>query len=180
MLLPSYRYRLVNISCLPNSTQFNALVDFDRNVASVFPYLNAIIGNCSYNSATQLLDFMENGHIITIGPNHMKVTGIDDEEQAVAEIKRLQDLINRTWEARAEIEPINERVAPVTPLEVLRYLPRTNCGLCDEPTCMAFAARLCRRAAEPEACPELTKAEHASKAQALADLFGRKTRKVAG
>ena len=29
-----------------------------------------------------------------------------------------------------------------SPLEAYKYLPKTNCGECGEPTCMAFASKL--------------------------------------
>lgn len=32
-----------------------------------------------------------------------------------------------------------------TVLELLKALPRTNCGECGQPTCMAFATRVIRK-----------------------------------
>lgn len=43
-------------------------------------------------------------------------------------------------------------------LELYRRLPRTNCGLCPERQCMAFAVALARGDAAPEACPSLPEA----------------------
>ena len=39
-----------------------------------------------------------------------------------------------------------------SPLEVYKYLPKTNCGECGEATCMAFAAQLIERAYNIEDC----------------------------
>lgn len=41
-------------------------------------------------------------------------------------------------------------------LELYRRLPRTNCGLCSQKTCMPFAVALARGDVTAEACPGLT------------------------
>ncbi|RLG45420.1 MAG: hypothetical protein DRN92_06785 [Thermoproteota archaeon] len=33
----------------------------------------------------------------------------------------------------------------ISPTDVYKYLPRTNCGECGETTCMAFAVKLVNR-----------------------------------
>ncbi len=38
-------------------------------------------------------------------------------------------------------------------LEIFKLLPRTNCGDCGVPTCMAFAMRLAQKKAELKSCP---------------------------
>jgi hypothetical protein len=50
-----------------------------------------------------------------------------------------------------------------TVLELLKALPRTNCGDCGQPTCMAFATRVIKEGEALEKCPYLPPA-----AQALA------------
>lgn len=37
-------------------------------------------------------------------------------------------------------------------LDILRCLPKTNCGLCTHPTCMAFAAMVFRREVPISVC----------------------------
>jgi acetyl-CoA decarbonylase/synthase complex subunit gamma len=44
-----------------------------------------------------------------------------------------------------------------SPLEVYQLLPKTNCGECGEPTCMAFASKLINRDAKLEDCIPLVK-----------------------
>jgi len=43
----------------------------------------------------------------------------------------------------------------LSPIDVYRLLPGTNCGECGEKTCIAFAAKLANRAASIEECPPL-------------------------
>lgn len=41
------------------------------------------------------------------------------------------------------------------PLEILKFLPKTNCKKCGYPSCLAFAFALASGASEPSRCPEL-------------------------
>ena len=41
----------------------------------------------------------------------------------------------------------------MTGLHIFKLLPKTNCGECGVPTCMAFAMKLAAKNAELAACP---------------------------
>ena len=41
----------------------------------------------------------------------------------------------------------------LTGIQIFKLLPKTNCGECDSPTCLAFAMKLAAGQAELEACP---------------------------
>lgn len=43
----------------------------------------------------------------------------------------------------------------LNPLEFIRYTPRTNCGECGQPTCLAFAVTVTKGGADPSKCPYL-------------------------
>ena len=51
-------------------------------------------------------------------------------------------------------------ITETSPIEVYRLLPRTNCGECGEPNCMAFATRLVNRELALDACPPLLRPEY--------------------
>ena len=42
---------------------------------------------------------------------------------------------------------------PLTGIEIFKLLPKTNCGECGVPTCLAFAMNLATAKAELSACP---------------------------
>jgi ArsR family metal-binding transcriptional regulator len=77
--------------------------------------------------------------------------------------------INTAWERRNEIEPRFEGLPRPGILEVLRWLPRTNCRKCNEPTCLVFATRLAQGIKAAPDCPELSKEAR----QGLEDYLGR-------
>ncbi|HHO47044.1 MAG TPA: DUF3786 domain-containing protein [Desulfobacteraceae bacterium] len=41
------------------------------------------------------------------------------------------------------------------PLDFIRYLPRTNCGVCGHPSCLAFAVAVTKGGADPSRCPHI-------------------------
>lgn len=41
----------------------------------------------------------------------------------------------------------------LNPLDFIRYTPRTNCGECGHPTCLAFAVAVTKGGADPSGCP---------------------------
>ena len=43
----------------------------------------------------------------------------------------------------------------LTGIEIFKMLPKTNCGDCGVPTCLAFALSLAAGKAELEKCPQL-------------------------
>lgn len=45
-------------------------------------------------------------------------------------------------------------MAQLNPLEIVKRLPRTNCGKCGYPSCLAFAMALVSGSTSPEKCPE--------------------------
>jgi acetyl-CoA decarbonylase/synthase complex subunit gamma len=45
---------------------------------------------------------------------------------------------------------------PLTALDFFKLLPKTNCGDCGVPTCLAFAMRVAAKQVAVEACPHLT------------------------
>lgn len=57
---------------------------------------------------------------------------------------------------------------PPTPIQVYQLLPKTNCGKCGEPNCMAFAVKLVNFEATPEQCPPII--EDPNYRQSLAKL----------
>ncbi len=44
----------------------------------------------------------------------------------------------------------------ITVMEVLKNLPRTNCGECGQPTCLAFAIQVIKEGEDLNKCPHLT------------------------
>lgn len=57
---------------------------------------------------------------------------------------------------------------PLTGIEIFKLLPKTNCGECGVPTCLAFAMNLASGKAELSACPYVTEESKGKLAEASA------------
>jgi acetyl-CoA decarbonylase/synthase complex subunit gamma len=58
-------------------------------------------------------------------------------------------VVRREWEARSTNMAL-------TGLDIYKLLPKTNCGDCGSPTCLAFAMRMAQKKAELEECPHVS------------------------
>ncbi|GAG54695.1 unnamed protein product [marine sediment metagenome] len=57
---------------------------------------------------------------------------------------------------------------PLTGIEIFKLLPKTNCGECGVPTCLAFAMNLAAGKAELSACPYVSEEARAKLEEASA------------
>lgn len=114
----------------------------DRSLEEAIPFLAALPGVISYNPETLSLTFRRAHGFMTIIPNRVYITQVNDSEEGLMLLVALVEAINATWEKRAELGAVtNARRSPRW-LDIWALLPQTNCRQCDELTCMAFAAAL--------------------------------------
>ncbi len=45
---------------------------------------------------------------------------------------------------------------PLNPFDILKFTPKSNCGECGQPTCLAFASVVARGGGDPTLCPHLS------------------------
>ena len=55
----------------------------------------------------------------------------------------------------------------ITVMEVLKILPRTNCGDCGQMTCLAFATQVIKEGEDLKQCPHLRERRHPDEPGAL-------------
>lgn len=150
-----YSYCLVNIDCLRTSTGFNVVMDLDASIEDLLPYLAACLPGSNYVHGSGVIDRMDAGHIVAIRPGQITITGVEGREEAERLCRETFEKIRDAERRRDSITPVYNQRPTLNVLSILRALPRTNCGECASPTCMAFAARVFRREADLAACPHL-------------------------
>jgi len=139
-----YRYQLVNIECLPGSANFNVIMELDESIQELLPYLASALKRCTYQHGTDVINSMDRGHIVAVYPDRLTITdvgGVDEAESLCREyFQKIADVKSNL----ASIEPTYEKRLTLTILDILRALPKTNCGQCGASTCTEFAAKVHR------------------------------------
>lgn len=158
-------------ACMADETKLRFIAQFDRDIAEVFPYLNARIKGAMYHSAVPTLGFSLGYRMVTLYGTRLAVGKTDEIVDSWRTMAWVKDLVNETWQNRASIEPCTAQRERPQPLEIYKRLPRTNCRECGDPSCMAFAARLARGEARLDLCPHLYTAPYEGMRAALLALF---------
>ncbi len=150
-----YSFMLVNIDCLRDSTHFNIIMDLEHSIEDLLPYLAARLPGCTYTHGTGVINLMDAGHIVGIYPKQITITDVTGSEEARVLCAKYFSSIQDVASNRSAITPVLKKRSTITVMDILRALPRTNCGLCESATCMAFAARVFRREVSIGACEPL-------------------------
>ncbi|MDJ0784127.1 MAG: LuxR C-terminal-related transcriptional regulator [Desulfosarcinaceae bacterium] len=130
----------------------------DGDVRELFPYINGTFERARYGLRPHHVQFHYEGVRCTLYPEDATAAPFRDRDHVFAFIEQLVLLLNDLYDRRTELTP-NHKVyhQPASVVEILKSLPKTNCGACGHPTCMAFAASLRSGAASPADCPDFAR-----------------------
>ena len=156
MKVSNYELEVFTPPCEPGAERYSAVAHLRVSIADVLPYLNATLARASYLPSASALTWKRACHTVAFHADRVAVSNVADREEAVDELERMIDLVNRTWDQRSEITPNYEAQKRPSPMDVYRLLPQTNCRDCGEATCMGFAFGLIQGKRTLEECPVLT------------------------
>jgi ArsR family metal-binding transcriptional regulator len=155
MLLEGYTKEFVRPECRPEAQSIHLIAHLDQDISEVIPFLNAALGGFQYINDPPSVSFRLHGKLIVIYANKICVNALRDQAEGEKIVEWLREEINDTWERRGEIQPRFESAPKPKIIEILRLLPRTNCGECGQPTCMVFASQVAEGGKDPDDCPPL-------------------------
>ncbi|MGC9195190.1 MAG: (Fe-S)-binding protein [Syntrophobacteraceae bacterium] len=155
MLISNYTTEFVRLSCGSQSDAKDLVIYLDQDISEVIPYLNAVFEGFQYTKEPRSVSFRLNGKLVVVHPRKICVSAPGDRIEAQNISEWLREKINDTWERKDQIEPRYENRSSPKVLEILRFLPKTNCGLCGEKTCTVFASKAARGAKRAQDCTPL-------------------------
>ena len=155
MLLSSYTLDVFSPPCEPGAERWSVKAALEDDIGDTLPYLNTTLKGAIYNHAARALTWRMGGHSVAIRPREIAISNLRDKDAAATEVQRVVDLVNRTWERRAEITPSVEMRQRLKPMDVYKLLPATNCKVCGQPTCFTFALKVTAGEVEIEQCAPL-------------------------
>jgi ArsR family metal-binding transcriptional regulator len=155
VLLRGYRKEVFRPECNPTFQSLHCIAHLDEDISEVLPYLNSALGGHRYCEDPPALTLKAHGKLITLHSHKIAVNALEEDAEADKILEWLKQEINETWENREEIEPLFESAPRPEIIEILKHLPRNNCGDCGQPTCMVLAVQLAQGVKDPEDCPPL-------------------------
>lgn len=156
MLVKNYKLEVFTPPCDPGAERHLAVAHLMHSIVEVLPYLNATLAGANYIPSADALTWKKAGHHVAFHADRVAVSNVVDREEAINELDRMIDLVNRTWARRAEIAPDYQGQKRSSPIAIYQLLPQTNCRECSEATCMAFAVGLIQGKRATDECPVLT------------------------
>ena len=132
-----------------------AIFHFENDISFLFPYINATAAGSELHENPDLVRFVMDEIHCVIYPERCIATPLEDRDHAKAFKEKVMVFLNGVLEKKGQIIPKFKvfQKAPVT--EIIKLLPRTNCGKCGMKTCIAFAASLSKQQIQPSQCPYL-------------------------
>jgi ArsR family metal-binding transcriptional regulator len=131
-----------SLPCLAEPGKIIVVGKPDRSLADIIPYLAALPGVISYNPDTCTLTLRRQPGFITLYPDKVFITQVQDTKEGLELLDALKSAINATWDHRDELKPKKIPQRALQHLDIYTLLPQTNCKQCGEVTCLAFAVKL--------------------------------------
>ena len=155
MLIEQYDLEVFTPPCEPGAERYAARARLTVDISEILPYLNATLRGAVYLPEANALTWKKGGHSIAFHAYEISTSNAEDRDGAEKELKGLVELVNRTWERRAEIIPDTATRQRPAPLAIYKLLPQTNCKQCGEPTCYTFALKLAAARVQLSDCPPI-------------------------
>ena len=155
MFLKTYRKEIFRPECNPEFESLHCIAYLDQDISGVLPYLNAALGGFDYVKEPPAVIFKSQGRLISVHGDKIAINALKDEAQADQILNWLVGEINSAWQNRDRIEPSFEGVPKPNVVDLLKYLPQTNCRDCNCPTCLVFACRMAEGVKSPHDCTHL-------------------------
>src|SRR3989304_7826939 len=96
-LIENYEIRMVEPGCTPGAGRWGVLVSPAGDISSVFPYLNAVFHNSSYDHETKILIVREQNQAYAFRPDEIRIARADDTWQASQTAAEIVEKVNRAW-----------------------------------------------------------------------------------
>ncbi len=130
---------------------------FEEEVTSLFPYINAVAERAELHERPAMVRFVYEGVYCVVYPDRCIASPMDSREHVRSFVDALVGYLSSILHRIHEIKPKYTVFRPGAVPQILRLLPKNNCGDCGLKTCMAFAAMLAKQQALPSQCPHMSR-----------------------
>ena len=156
MKLKSFRKEIFRSRCDSEAQTLHCFAYLAEDVGEVLPYLNAVLGGYTFTEDPPSVTFKAHGKLITVHGQKIAINALKDEDEADKILNWLQREINSAWDSRGDIAPSYTGMQAPNIVEILKLLPKTNCGDCNEATCLVFSTRVAEGVKTAEDCSQIS------------------------
>jgi ArsR family metal-binding transcriptional regulator len=143
------------LPCLAEPGRIIVIGKPNRLFEEVLPYLATLPGVIAWNPETLTLTFRRPHGFMTLSNDKVTITQVVDTAEGLELFATLTDAVNAVWEKRAELTAVTAKKRAPRHLDIWELLPRSNCGQCNEATCLAFAVGVVQQKRLLTECPPL-------------------------
>jgi ArsR family metal-binding transcriptional regulator len=167
-----YELHLEAPACEPGAEYWNATARFEEEISEVFPYLNAQWKDAIYSPGANQITFRFGDHAVALKAYEITISNLPERDTATIEMEKIVAEINRIWMDRENLTPRHTVRKRLVAMEIYQLLPQTNCKVCGEPSCFAFAGKVTVGEATIQACrPLFEEEQYAEKRQGLVEML---------
>lgn len=158
------------LPCIADSSKFRIIARFDPPLGGALKLLEPLFPRARYSEKIGALIIQKGNILITLyASGNVTMTMIGSEQEAHATLDDLKKTINEAI-VRGVTPAAREKVK-VDHAEIYKYLPRTDCGVCGEQSCYAFAIKLVGREASLDKCTPLLEPRYATNMEHIRTLL---------
>lgn len=170
MRIQNYQLSLEPPHSNPSAKTLEAMAEIDLDISDLMPYLNAELGPGLFDPNLPYLRIPQERGVVIFYRDRIGFSKCKDGQEARKRIDALIETVNSIMQRRESIKPSYRSLGDIKALDVLKLLPKTNCGECGQRTCVAFAAAVADGKARPLDCPPLLEPERQNQRDALVNM----------
>jgi len=140
------------LPCLAEPGRIIVIGKPNRPLDEVLPFLATLPGIIAWNPQALTLTFRRPHGFMTLYSDKIYITQVVDTAEGLDLFAALKEAVNAVWDKRAELTAVTARKRAPRHLDIWELLPRTNCGQCDEATCLAFAVAVLQQKRQLTEC----------------------------
>jgi ArsR family metal-binding transcriptional regulator len=142
------------LPCIADAAKFRIIARFDPPLSGALKLLEPLFPRARYSEKIAALIIQKGNILITIySSGNVTMTMIRSDEQARETLEELKKTINDA--IASGVTPAAREKVKVDHGEIYEYLPKTDCQVCGEQSCYAFAIKLVGRETQLDRCTPL-------------------------
>jgi len=157
------------LPCIADSTKLRIIARLEPQLGGSLKLLEPLFPRARYSEKIGALIIQRGSILITLySTGNVTMTMITSEAEAREILCGLKETINRA--ISSGVTPAPREKVNVDHAEIYEYLPKTDCKICGEQSCYAFAIRLVAGETALEKCTPLLEPKFASNLETMRAL----------